>query len=130
MSVGAIMGEISNDEGVRPRPPAESPTSDSIDGENKALRMAAKQPAAVVSTQLAELVIKERRADDSLRKTGATIQQDVDEVSVDNDGTLTSTRQIIDELKVQFQAQSEVAVLAQANQLPNPALPFSVSSEG
>ena len=124
------MGEISNDEGVRPRPPPEPPTSDAINGESKVLRNAAKQPAAVVSAQLAELVINEQRGDEELRKTESPTRQDVDEVSADNDSSMRSTRDIIDELKVQFQAQSEVAVLAQANQLPNPALPFSVSSEG
>ena len=82
------------------------------------------------AAQLAELVINEQRGDEELRKTESPTRQDVDEVSADNDSSMRSTRDIIDELKVQFQAQSEVAVLAQANQLPNPALPFSVSSEG
>ena len=129
MSVGAIMGEISNDQGARPQPPLELANSEAIDPHNKATRVAARQPAAVVSTKLADLLIEERRADDRLRASGAEIRQDSDEVLVDNDGTLASTRHIIDELKTQFEAQSEVAVLAQANQLPNPAMSFSETTE-
>ena len=82
----------------------------------------------MVSTKLADLLIQERRGDDVLRETGAQVRQDVDEVLVENDGTLASTRHIIDQLKTQFEAQAEVAVLAQANQLPNPALSFSETS--
>ena len=129
MSVGAIMGEISNDQGARPQPPLELHNSEAIDPHNKATRIAARQPSAVVSTRLADLLIEERRGDDMLRATGAKVRLDIDEVLVDNDGTLASTRHIIDELKTQFDAQSEVAVLAQANQLPNPAMSFSESTE-
>ena len=43
--------------------------------------------------------------------------------------TKVCPRHIIDELKTQFEAQSEVAVLAQANQLPNPAMSFSETTE-
>ena len=129
MSVGAIMGEISSDQGARAQPPVEVANSEAIDTQNKALQIAARQPAAVVSTKLADLLIQERRGDDILRETGAQVRSDVDEVLVDNDGTLASTRHIIDQLKLQFEAQSEVAVLAQANQLPNPALSFSETSQ-
>ena len=129
MSVGAIMGEISSDQGARAQAPVEVANSEAIDTQNKALQIAARQPAAVVSTKLADLLIQERRGDDILRETGAQVRSDVDEVLVDNDGTLASTRHIIDQLKLQFEAQSEVAVLAQANQLPNPALSFSETSQ-
>ena len=129
MSVGAIMGEISSDQGARAQAPVEVANSEAIDTQNKALQIAARQPAAVVSTKLADLLIQERRGDDILRETGAQVRPDVDEVLVDNDGTLASTRHIIDQLKLQFEAQSEVAVLAQANQLPNPALSFSETSQ-
>jgi len=128
VSAGAIMGEISSDRGARPQPSVDVSNADNIDAQNKALQIAARQPAAVVSTKLADLLIQERRGDDVLRETGAQVRQDVDEVLVDNDGTLASTRHIIDQLKTQFEAQSEVAVLAQANQLPNPALSFSETS--
>lgn len=128
MSVGVIMGEISSDKGARPQPPIDVHNAEAIDTKNKALLIAARQPAAVVSTKLADLLIQERRADDVLRTSGAQVRQDVDEVLVDNDGTLASTRHIIDQLKTQFEAHSEVAVLAQANQLPNPALSFSEST--
>ena len=129
MSVGAIMGEISSDQGARAQPPVDVANSEAIDTQNKALRIAARQPAAVVSTKLADLLIQERRGDDVLRETGAPVRSDVDEVLVDNDGTLASTRHIIDQLKLQFEAQSQVAVLAQANQLPNPAQSFSETSQ-
>lgn|GEM_PF-5212867 len=128
MSVGVIMGEISSDKGARPQPPIDVHNAEAIDTKNKALLIAARQPAAVVSTKLADLLIQERRADDVLRTSGAQVRRDVDEVLVDNDGTLASTRHIIDQLKTQFEAHSEVAVLAQANQLPNPALSFSEST--
>jgi len=122
------MGEISSDKGARPQPPIDVHNAEAIDTKNKALLIAARQPAAVVSTKLADLLIQERRADDVLRTSGAQVRRDVDEVLVDNDGTLASTRHIIDQLKTQFEAHSEVAVLAQANQLPNPALSFSEST--
>ena len=128
MSAGAIMGELSSDRGARPQPSVDVPNADNLDVQNKALQIAARQPAAVVSTKLADLLIQERRGDDVLRETGAQVRQDVDEVLVENDGTLASTRHIIDQLKTQFEAQAEVAVLAQANQLPNPALSFSETS--
>ena len=128
MSVGVILGEISSDKGARPQPPIDVHNAEAIDTKNKALLIAARQPAAVESTKLADLLIQERRADDVLRTSGAQVRQDVDEVLVDNDGTLASTRHIIDQLKTQFEAHSEVAVLAQANQLPNPALSFSEST--
>ena len=67
MSVGAIMGEISSDQGARAQAPVEVANSEAIDTQNKALQIAARQPAAVVSTKLADLLIQERRGDDILR---------------------------------------------------------------
>ena len=39
------------------------------------------------------------------------------------------TDRVITELKTQFRALAEVAVLAQANQMPEGAMPFSMSTE-
>ena len=78
---------------------------EAIDPHNKATRIAAAARCRG-ETKLADLLIEERRADDRLRASGAEIRQDSDEILVDNDGTLASTRHIIDELKTQFEAQS------------------------
>ena len=129
VQAGTIMGEIATEENIRPSMPAMAPTEATIGVENLALKAAAKQPAAVISARLTEMLIMERRGDDQLRRTGAEIRDDIGKAQVDNDGTLATTDIILESIEAQFQANKEVAVLAQANQLPNPALPFSSSTE-
>jgi len=100
---------------------------------------AAAQPAAIVSKSLDRMAGGESRialgaADnqgdtsdihmelDLAGSTGLISDQPSSSVSIDTDT-------VISELKTQFKALAEVAVLAQANQMPGGAMPFSMSTK-
>ena len=142
MASAISSGEISQDAPVRQRSasirPAGVNSADESQGEAGQTINATAQPAAIVSKNLARM-----RGGESRISLGATdgrtdtsgIQASADLVpnaAVKGDqltfAARIDTQAVLENLKLQFQVGAEVAVLAQANQLPNGAMPFSVSS--
>jgi hypothetical protein len=135
--------ELSHDAPARPRGlsrgTADIAVPDQSDGEAPQTVHAATQPAAIVSKSLERLASGES----SIALSGIGDQSDTSNIQMKRDVTGSAglisdpppssapvdTNAVVTELKTQFKALAEVAVLAQANQMPEGAMPFSMSTE-
>jgi uncharacterized hydantoinase/oxoprolinase family protein len=98
-------------------------------GEGPQTTDGATQAAAIVSKRLARL----SQADTSSAQEDARVDADINSKARLISGQIAAQAQRVDvntvvqELQAQFRSNMEVAVLAQANQMPSAVMPFSAS---
>ncbi len=97
---------------------------------------APEQPAAIVSKSLARFSAGERTSDEARQVMDSPSQTPLsgtdwlstsNEVKADDGTSPLATKQLLAQVQAQFQARAQKAVLAQANQMPNDAMPFSTA---
>ena len=134
--------ELSHDAPARPRGLSKDTVDiaapDEKSGEAPQTTRAAAQPAAIVSKSLERMAVGESSitlgvANDHVDTSNLHMERGV----TGSAGLLSDpppasasidTNAVITEVKTQFRALAEVAVLAQANQMPGGAMPFSMST--
>jgi hypothetical protein len=134
MSAVTMSGEASLPRPTDARGLAATQTQTSVDSFSKTETInAAKQPAAIIAQGLDRLTVAdEKNAIDqdsgvaaSRVSGGSPISLDtVKPASLDN----PSMARLADQTQAQIASVAEIAILAQANQLPNDSLPFSTSA--
>lgn len=121
------------------RPTAEEAVSPSeeIRGEGPRTVQGMAQPAAIVSKTLSRIASGQNQTAASSQTnnagetSGRAQRVSGDDAAIGLSEIMTSNidaESLVSEVLVQFRAEAEIAVLAQANQLPNSPMPYSASS--
>ena len=133
----------SYDAATQKRGPSSVATHDAVPGTGEASASqtvgAPEQPAAIISKSLARYSAGERSHVDArpmMDRPPERADNDHDPVSGPSelrsasveDSRAPGTGQLLAKVQAEFHAQAQMAVLAQANQMPNDAMPFSMKT--